>query len=651
MILSNSFKYIIIVICFFVFSLAKAQSINIIDRFSGLTEIDTFNTIEKAEAHLKNASLYDAANNSDSALFETICAYNIYKNISDFKRSSELALNIGKAYERIGYYSLSIDYYQVAYDYFLQQRDSINLARVLNQMGNISLDFDKHDEARNYYAEVLNYNKEDSIFNTAKVNANIGNSYYLEGESDTALYFYKAAMSDFNRLGDELSVAKIQMSIGNAYLNLGSICQAKECYLYSKNVFEEKGVSEGVAMVLHNLGNIAKREKDYILSENYYRKSIRMKEQMGMRIELLKSYESIADLYGQMGYYKDAYKFEKQKSLLSDSLQSELNYDRYYEFQTAVNVAKWQDEVNLLQKNFELSEMKFRNAELKIDRQQQIRQFLIFLLCVFVAVLAILVFLFRTNRSKRIFLRENNEILNSLNIELKESIETKDKLFSIMAHDLKNPIVGLARLSKIMHENKEKIPPDKFNYFIKEIFLSSSSLNVLLKNLTQWTAFKSNKIEYIEDDVNVEDLINRTINLFKPLSEERKVSLFLEFECDIQIRSDSNMLSAILRNLIGNAVKFTQYGSNVTIRVSCDSINYWIEVVDEGVGISEQELKKVLSSNADMSKIGDSPLKGTGLGLNICRDFAQMLDGEIQAEKVIPVGTKFKFIVPLIKVI
>jgi signal transduction histidine kinase len=614
---------------------------------------DSVSLLKKAEFHLKQSIEYEERGNADSALFQKICAYNIYKdNLSDFQLSSALAFEIGSAYEAIGYYSLAIDYYQDAYDFYFEERDSVNLARILNQMGNISLDFNMQEDARKYYNDVLTYiSTSDSLSVKARINANLGNSYYSEEQFDRALDYYLKARDGFLMLNDKVSVAKIQMAIGNTYFRLGSQNQARDGYMYAWRVFEQNNMEGGIAMVKHNLGNLEKKDGRYLIAEKYYLSSIAIKRELGMYRELVKSYESIADLYDLTNNYKKAFDYEKLNADLSDSLQNQMNYNRLYEFQTAVNIMKWQEDVNLLQKNIELSEVKVKNAELEIGRQRQIRQFLLVVLGIVLVLLVVLVFLFNSNRNKRIFLRENNELLNSLNSELKESIETKDKLFSIMAHDLKNPIVGLARLSKILYDNMEKIPPEKFEYFIREIYQSSNSLHVLLKNMTEWTAFKSNKIDYTPEEVDVKLIVNRVVALFKSLSEERKVKLICQFECDMKLFTDANLLSAIIRNLIGNAVKFTEYDSSVYVRTICNRDFYSIEVIDEGKDITDSELKQILKYGVDVNNIGNSVLKGTGLGLSICKDFASIIGGEIHAEKIAPFGTKFLIVIPLNKVL
>lgn len=228
--------------------------------------------------------------------------------------------------------------------------------------------------------------------------------------------------------------------------------------------------------------------------------------------------------------------------------------------------------------------------------------------------------------------------------ELQEANATKDKFFSIIAHDLRSPMVGLQGTGKKLEYFIRKNKQEKLLEMGARIDQSIDQLNHLLNNLLNWAASQTGGIPHHPEDLDVQQVINENIELYKTLAESKEVTLVAESEPQ-RIFADLNTLSTIIRNLLSNAIKFTVQGGKVTVRTSCTDEVITISIQDEGPGI-EKEALKALFSGSSKSQRGSAGEKGFGLGLKLCEEFTQMNGGELSARTVEGGGSVFQVNLP-----
>ena len=230
--------------------------------------------------------------------------------------------------------------------------------------------------------------------------------------------------------------------------------------------------------------------------------------------------------------------------------------------------------------------------------------------------------------------------------ELKRSNATKDKLFSIIAHDLRNPFHAFIGLSHALLSDLEAGNSDMVLDYARMMNESAEQGYELLVNLLDWSRQQRNIIVYTPRPFNLKDMINRTISIVSTSAAAKNIAIEFVAEKEWTINSDEAIFSTVFRNLLSNAVKYTPDGGCITVEVVKSAEFYNISVKDSGVGIPAGKLKTLFSGDAVASTPGTNHEKGTGLGLMLCRDFVRMLGGDIWVESVEGKGSTFTFSVP-----
>ncbi len=243
---------------------------------------------------------------------------------------------------------------------------------------------------------------------------------------------------------------------------------------------------------------------------------------------------------------------------------------------------------------------------------------------------------------------ENEEKINMFIKELKELNATKDKFFSIIAHDLKNPLGNFREVTKILQETYENLEEEDRKMFLSMLNDSANNIYSLLENLLEWSRSQRGVIQFSPSDINLEFIVANTIQVLSLSAENKNIS----FETDLNVHemyADANLLTTIIRNLCSNAVKFTPIGGTITISSMLSKSNIIICVADNGVGMTKETMDKLFRIDETISKLGTSNEKGTGLGLILCKEFVEIHNGEIWVESELGKGSKFNISLPITK--
>lgn len=229
---------------------------------------------------------------------------------------------------------------------------------------------------------------------------------------------------------------------------------------------------------------------------------------------------------------------------------------------------------------------------------------------------------------------------------LKELNATKDKFFSIIAHDLKSPLNQLLGLSEILQKELESDKGNEVLNLVKLMGESAKSGRLLLENLLEWSMSQTGSINFNPVVLDIEQITNEVIELNENNAIQKNISIKSKVKSDIFAYADENMIKTILRNLISNSIKFTRNGGK--IRLNAKKSKSWItySVSDTGIGIESNDIKKLFRIDINPNSIGKSAEKGTGLGLILCKEFIQINEGKIWVESKLGKGSKFKFSIP-----
>jgi len=230
--------------------------------------------------------------------------------------------------------------------------------------------------------------------------------------------------------------------------------------------------------------------------------------------------------------------------------------------------------------------------------------------------------------------------------QLKELNATKDTFFSILAHDLKNPFSSLHSMSEMMITSYQNLEEEERVMALKNIHKSAEQIFNLLENLLTWSNSQRGRIEYSPEKFNVSTLIQVNINLNKLPAEKKGVVLTTGIPDDLTAYGDREMINTVIRNLINNAVKFSNKGGIVEVKVHENNKLFEVIVCDNGVGIPAENVKKLFHIDQKYKSVGTAGESGTGLGLVLCKEFVDKNGGEIWCKTREGSWTEFHFTIP-----
>jgi PAS domain S-box-containing protein len=242
-------------------------------------------------------------------------------------------------------------------------------------------------------------------------------------------------------------------------------------------------------------------------------------------------------------------------------------------------------------------------------------------------------------RKDELIIKQKNEELSEINAE-------KDKFFSIIAHDLKGPLGNMVGLSEYLvqyikeknHEKTEKIA----NMMLK----SSNKTLDLLSNLMDWAQSKSGRMDYNPEYFEIDPLVQEEKQLLEGIAEQKSIIINNPIKTNNRVFADKTMISGVLRNLISNAIKFTNTGGKITILAENKENILTMSINDNGVGISEDNVNKLFQIGENQSTSGTENEKGTGLGLILCKEFIEKNNGKIWVKSKVGAGSSFYFSLP-----
>lgn len=232
-------------------------------------------------------------------------------------------------------------------------------------------------------------------------------------------------------------------------------------------------------------------------------------------------------------------------------------------------------------------------------------------------------------------------------LALKESNAAKNKFFNIIAHDLRNPLSAILNFSKILAEKYEQNNVDEMEKFIQQILITSKHTYLLLENLLEWSMTQTDRITYSPDNYPLEELFARAVSQARSSADKKEINLSFDLKENISINADKNMTDTILRNLISNAIKFTNRNGKIIVSATKHKNEVTISIKDNGVGMDNETKENLFDLGNDIKHLGTEREKGTGIGLLLCKEFVDKHNGKIWVESEEGKGSDFKFTLPV----
>ncbi len=569
-------------------------------------------------------------------------ADSISQVIGDSGGQSRALENIGWVYYRKGQWQKSFEYSVKAYDIASQTDDKLQAARLMNNLGAL------YYEQQNYEVAIENFKKGYEL--ATEVNDlptrirslnNVAFNFTLLEELDSALFYANLAIR-FNESAESPYLTSFaNRVIGDVYLKRGRYDSAQVLYHASLAVAREQDVKSFQAGVLHRLGNAYLLSGKLEQAEEVLLYSVKFCEENGFLDELSKSQRILAELYEKKGDIQRAYAHQSYFLKLNDQLQGKLNKDRLALLQNMFQTNLKESELDLLQAQYE-------NQAYRLETS---KRYIIFfaITAALIGVLGMRMYFLHKNVTsinddllvQQRKIEEQKRVLEQQSLQLQGMNETKNKLFSILGHDMRGPIAQVKSVvDMVLAGHLER---EEFDELLHVLNKDIDSVYFTLNNTLKWSMSQMDGFHVNRSVFDLSEVVKNSLKLLQQSFHEKKLTVFNHMPSGVEVYADQDLIEVVVRNIVSNAVKFSNPGDSVTIFSEADE--NWILwcVLDQGIGMSEEQIQLILSDSYSLTKSrpGTNKEKGSGLGLQLAKEFTRKCGGDITIDSHPGHGSRF----------
>lgn len=496
-----------------------------------------------------------------------------------------------------------------------QHPNDILRARALMQMGLVYFFQKKWDEALYFYQQALKAaEKLDNKEGISIAYNNIANIYQKRQQPKQASDYYNKALKIQRELADSTSMCNCLMNIASNYLEQNQLKEVSAPLNEALDIALKIGDNEIIALCSMHLGALYSKTGELDKAAEMLKQGEELALKSGYEQVRLEILHTASNVYFEWGEYKQAYEYLKKSEALGDTLMNQQMLEKTQEF-----------EIQYRSKENE-SELALQKQELKTLHQQQT------FLAVILLLLTLLVISLIINRKRN---RLQNRKLKDLN-------ETKDKLFSIISHDLKSPAIAQKVAIDAMIQRAEHYDAETMGMLTAFNNAAESQLS-LLQNLLNWANMQTGKMTYTPMTFNLSETIAKTVELYVVSATNKGLQIVSDIPESCMVHADRQMINTVVRNLLNNAVKFSKPNEVIRVTVTCHDSYAQVSIIDRGTGMSKQQIDELLLDGKNTSKDGTHGEKGSGLGLIICRELLEKNNSRLEIESEENKGTTFSF--------
>jgi len=562
------------------------------------------------------------------------------------KGEAEISRFMGLAYRHYFFFEESLDWYYKALKLSTQINDQVGIGFCYDNLGVTRFNQKQFDGALSFF-------KQGKAF-FEKVNHQEGLSYSYthlswvmveKKQFDEALKFANLALlirQKNNATKEQLSNALRDVAV--AEIGLKNYSEAKRVLEKSLQIAQETNKPIAIADHALYLAELFLKIHDLDRAEYYAIWSYQITTQFRNPLQRMKSSMVISKIYQAKKKYAEAMRFQTEHYDLKDSLFNEdINKN------TARLEAKYQFDLKasaLIEKQ--------KRKELESSRKLNQERFLSSLLISALLFFGVITyFIYQRRMQDKLLNREltqKNEEISRQNQEIQEQTTQlaennrfKDRLFSIISHDLRSPVVGLVGSLELVNEGV--LSEEEFHNMLPDLANNVNSIQSLLDNLLTWARIQMKGIPVAPEAFHIRELVQDKINSFEKPAQLKEITFLNNIEEDLQIQADKNMIELVLRNLISNAIKFSHPGGKIELSSSRQKGYSQVCISDNGTGIEPEIMANLFGTQSSSSK-GTAGEMGTGLGLLLSKEFIEKNGGKIWVESTPNVGSKFYFSIP-----
>lgn len=554
--------------------------------------------------------------NLDSSYFYYKKALELARHTADNNEIAYSLNNLGSYYSRNALYSTALENLLQAYSLFEQAGNKRGMAYALNDIGDVYYNLRDYHKAKSYFERSAGIRQTmNDLRGYARSLSSIASAQTKLNQLQNALDNYNKAREISEKIGYQRGLTYCYAGLSDIYLKQDRIEKALELRYKALEIDHKTSNRYGEIISFNALGSIYLKMKDYASAEKYITQAETNARTTGHLDQLVIAYKHKTNIFVGLDNYKSAYEYQKKYEDLREQIFGQESENKIADIQTAF-VAEQKDR---------------ENAFLKQDIENQIasRNYLLFISLLVLGGALLFV-------SKYKLQKKSNVLLTQLNA-------SKDKLFSIIAHDLKNPIGAVYNYADILNTDYDILSEEERKGFITKILSSSEKIKDLLLDLLTWSRSQKGDITVNRTELELKEVLYAIASSYRLVAEEKGIVIDVKVDDGIKVFADKSILQTIIGNLTNNALKFSHPNSKIELTGKISADVAFLSVKDFGVGMDDNVKNNLFNIDIKHSTLGTRKERGTGLGLKICKELAELHGGTLRVDSMQNEGSTFTF--------
>ena len=591
----------------------------------------------KALVYSQKDDYYNAYDNYSKSL-------QLFVQLNDSLGIAKVNNSIGLIEIKRGNYNKGLQYSLSAIDIFERRGLKFELGLAYNNLSEAYYNTRQYDKALDFNIKALQIREElQDRLGIISSTQNIAQLYSMRKENRKAIEYYEKVLPYLNTENDKLIRGEVLSKIGAEYLQFNDIKKATTNLLQALRLNKSIDNKTGILKTYNSLALLNIKLKKVRLAESQLDKAFALIKKDENDDDLLENYRLRMSIDSIKKDYRGAFNWQSKYHTLKDKIEKAKVVPIVIEEPSKIDTS-----INTI----EIPQSIINNGS---ATTKKLKLFIYSLIVLLIILSAILIGNLLNRKSKRAYVTGLEEKVKTFDLdhksllehnkELEETNQVKDRLFSIVSHDLKDSITSVKAFLDLLKE--DSVSQSEFDNLIPELSENADNAAALLLNLLNWSKSQMQNLEPKPEQFNIQDVFKEKLSLIEKKVSKKRIILLDESIKDY-VYADRSMVEIVIQNLLANAVKFSKIGDVITVSNRERNNNVLICVEDTGVGISEENQRK-LFKNSGFTTRGTNEEKGTGLGLSICKELVELNHGRIWVESQPNLGSKFFVELPKVK--
>ena len=626
----------------------KGQYVNASKYFNGATllYLKTKNDAGLADCYIQTGRMYNRMSKFNIATSYFNQSLEINKRIKNEAGIADSYHNIGMVADNVGKSTSALDNYFKSLSMDIKLHDNLASANNYNDIGVVMQEMEIYPKSMDYYQKAIKiWENSKNIQGISTAYENIGEIKLAEKKYDEAIVYLKKSLKLTKGQDDKDGLTSLYADFGLCYAYKKQFDSSLYYLAQSLNLASDYKLDFNKANTLNDYATVYNLQHDYKNAYKYALLARQTADKVGsLGIRSTAAFQLSSALAG-LQRYADAYEMRKRYDDLKDSLKSDENVQKL----TSFNLESSYEE-----KQRRLAEEHQRQDEQYQEKIQRQGLLSIIFFIVILGMIAVLIVYYKAKRKQQkintILEEKNHEVLHqkaNLNAQadkLNESNNLKDRLISVLAHDLRAPLSTLRGLFGLLED--ESITHEQFLSMIPQALKKLEYTSDFLDTLLFWINSQMENFTSSTRSFTIKEIATLEVQSYQEQAAEKGIRLLDNVPETLAVTADPNSIRIVIRNLITNAIKFSTKGDIIDVTATLQDESYiLLSVKDTGLGMSEKQMNKLFKSKVD-SGTGTNNESGTGMGLLFCKDLIEKCNGKIWVESVQGSGTEFFFTLP-----